>query len=55
MTRVMHTHGLGHVLSSAMIQHFFCVSYDWDTPETQRHKMHMRDQRLAELRLLDDR
>jgi hypothetical protein len=53
MTRVMQTHGLHHSLSSAMIQHFFCVSYEWDSPETQRLKIGMRDQRLAELRALD--
>jgi hypothetical protein len=55
MTRVMQTHGLHHTLSSAMIQHFFCVSYEWDSPETQRLKIGRRDQRLAELRILDDR
>ena len=53
MTRVMHTHGLHHTLSSALIQHFFCVSYEWDSAETQRHKTEMRDQRLAELRFLE--
>ncbi len=52
MTRVMQTHGLRHILSSAMIQHFFCVSYEWDSQETRHHKMRMRDQRLAELRAL---
>jgi len=52
MTRVMGTHGLHHILSSAMIQHFFSVSYEWDSPETQRVKMGMRDQRLAEMRSL---
>lgn len=53
MTMVMKTHELTHVFSSAMIQHFFCVSYEWDSPETQRFKMAMRDQKLTELRLLD--
>lgn len=53
MTRVMQTHDRHHMLSSAMIQHFFCVSYDWDSPETQRVKMDMRDQRLTQLRRLD--
>jgi hypothetical protein len=28
LTRVMHTHGLQHYISSAMILHFFCVSYE---------------------------
>ncbi|MEO7910735.1 MAG: hypothetical protein ABIV47_13900 [Roseiflexaceae bacterium] len=50
MTRVMQTHGLRHSMSSAMIQHFFCVSYEWDSQETRQHKMRMRDQRLTELR-----
>jgi hypothetical protein len=53
MTRVMQTHGLRHMLSSAIVQHFFAVSYEWDSPETQRVKMDMRDQRLAQLRRLD--
>lgn len=53
MTRVMQTHGLRHRLSSAMIQHFFCVSYKWDPPEVQRLKWGMRDQGLAELRAGD--
>jgi GT2 family glycosyltransferase len=55
LTRVMQTHGLRHILSSAMIQHFFCVSYEWDLQEIKRHKMEMRDQRLAQLRALDNR
>jgi hypothetical protein len=50
MTRVMQTHGLRHILSSALVQHFFAVSYDWDTAETIAHKARMRDQRLAALR-----
>jgi hypothetical protein len=50
MTRVMQTHGLTHTFSSAMIQHFFSVSYDWDAEETRQHKAQMRDQRLAALR-----
>jgi hypothetical protein len=54
MTQVMHTHELRHTLSSAMVQHFFCVSYEWDSVEIQRHKMEMRDHRLARLRELDN-
>lgn len=50
MTRVMQTHGLTHSLSSVLVQHFFAVSYDWDTEETIQHKAWVRDQRLAELR-----
>ncbi len=53
MTRVMETHGLHHTLSSAMIQHFFCVSYAWDSADTRQHKTAMRDQRLTTLRMLD--
>lgn len=53
MTRVMLTHGLRHILSSAMIQHFFAVSYDWDSEETSRHKTTMRDQSLQAFRVRD--
>jgi hypothetical protein len=54
MTQVMQTHGLRHTLSSAMVQHFFCVSYEWDSAEVKRHKTQMRDQHLARLRELDN-
>ncbi len=50
MTRVMLTHGLTHILSSAMVQHFFCVSYDWDDDATKQHKARLRDERLEQLR-----
>lgn len=50
MTRVMQTHGRHHMLSSALVQHFFAVSYAWDTEETIRHKARLRDQRLEALR-----
>lgn len=53
MTQVMQTHGLSHTLSAAMVQHFFCVSYAWDSAEVKRHKAEMRDRRLVELRELD--
>ena len=38
MTSVMKTHGLGHLLSSAMVFHFFSVSYDarWMEDKTAR-------------------
>lgn len=52
MTRVMQTHGLTHIFSSTLVQHFFAVSYEWDNEATQAHKARMRDQRLAELRSL---
>jgi GT2 family glycosyltransferase len=54
MTQVMQTHGLRHTLASAMIQHFFSVSYEWDSAEIKYHKLQMRDQQLARLRALDD-
>jgi GT2 family glycosyltransferase len=54
MTRVMLTHGLAHIRSSAMIQHFFAVSYDWDTEETIQHKARMRNQSLQALRIRDE-
>lgn len=50
MTRVMQTYELTHIFSSALVQHFFAVSYEWDTEEIVQHKAQMRDQRLAELR-----
>ena len=53
MTRVMQTHGLRHILSSAMIQHFFSVSYAWDTEATIQHKTQLRDQRLQAWRQHD--
>ncbi|MBV9788813.1 MAG: hypothetical protein JOZ51_11600 [Chloroflexi bacterium] len=51
MTRVMQTHGLTHCQSSTLVQHFFAVSYQWDTEETIQHKARMRDEQLAALRL----
>lgn len=51
MTRVMQTHGLRHIISSVMVQHFFSVSYDWDGEETIQHKIGMRDRFLHELRM----
>ena len=50
MTRVMQTHGLRHTLSSMMVQHFFCVSYDWDTAEVRLAKAQTRDRLLAKFR-----
>ncbi len=55
MTRVMATHGQTHARASAMVLHFFCVSYAWDAPELAAGKARHRDARLAELRRLDDR
>jgi hypothetical protein len=50
MTKVMHTHQLRHRLASVMVQHFFCVSYDWDSEEVRHHKANTRDQLLATFR-----
>lgn len=50
MTRVMATHGLRHILSSALVLHFFSVSYPWDPPELTAQKVARRDARLADLR-----
>lgn len=43
MTRVLATHGLRHVRSSAMVLHFFCVSYEWDSAEIRAAKQQRRD------------
>jgi hypothetical protein len=53
ITRTMQTHGLSHIFSSTMIQRFFSVSYEWDSEETIRHKIGMRDRRLDLLRKHD--
>lgn len=53
MTRVMETHNLRHQLSSVLVRHFFCVSYEWDSPELQQQKATTRDQLLEVLRSRD--
>ena len=55
MTRVMRTHGFTHLISSRMVVHFFCVSYDWDPHQMKQQKERHRDRRLAALRALDTR
>ena len=50
MTRVMGTHGLRHIISSKMILHFFCVSYDWDPVQFREEKARRRDDLLNALR-----
>jgi hypothetical protein len=50
MTRVMRTHGFRHIISSRMVLHFFCASYDWDPDNVREQKAQQRDGRLAELR-----
>src|SRR5262249_36208001 len=44
-TRAMRTHGLRHVISSAMVVHFFNISYDPMADKERR-----RDERLRALR-----
>jgi hypothetical protein len=53
MTMVMHTHGLAHILSSRLVLHFFCTSYDYDDAATRQHKQRVRDRLLGELRAQD--
>ena len=50
MTRVMGTHGLRHIISSKMILHFFCVSYDWGPVQFREEKARRRDDLLNALR-----
>jgi hypothetical protein len=50
MTKVMKTHGLRHLISSRMVLHFFCVSYEWDPLHFMQEKTQRRDALLAELR-----
>jgi len=51
MTKVMKTHGLRHAISSKMVLHFFCVSYDWEpTRQWNDTKAIRRDALLTELR-----
>ena len=47
LTRVMQTHGLRHLISSAMVLHFFSVSYD---PRWMERKIAWCDRLLADLR-----
>jgi hypothetical protein len=53
MTRVMRTHGLRHIISSQMVLHFFCTSYDWDPDHVKLQKDKHCAERLADLRTLD--
>jgi hypothetical protein len=50
MTKVIKTHGLRHLISSRMVLHFSCVSYEWDRPHLMQEKTQRRDALLAELR-----
>jgi hypothetical protein len=50
LTQVLRTHGQPHILSSALVLHFFCTSYEYDDEPTRRHKQRQRDLRLAALR-----
>jgi hypothetical protein len=53
MTIVMRTHGLAHILSSRLVLHFFCTSYEYDDEATRQHKQRVRDRLLGELRAQD--
>jgi hypothetical protein len=54
MTKVMKTHGLRHIISSKMVMHFFCVSYDWEpTQHLVGVKARRRDALLREFRERD--
>jgi hypothetical protein len=54
MTRVMKTHGLTHVISSPMVFHFFCVSYEWEpTKHGNEAKDRKRDELLSKYRALN--
>ena len=50
MTIVMRTHGLRHLRSSAMVGHFFAVSYPGHSEATLTHHAARRDALLAALR-----
>jgi hypothetical protein len=51
MTKVMHTHGLKHIISSKMVLHFFCVSYVWEpTKHWNEAKARRRDDLLEQFR-----
>jgi hypothetical protein len=49
LTRVMRTHGRRHLISSRLVRHFFCGSYEPD-PALAELKAQWRDAALAELR-----
>jgi len=54
MTKVMKTHGLGHVISTKMVLHFFCVSYIWEpTKHWNEAKATRRDELLSKYREKD--
>jgi hypothetical protein len=54
MTKVMKTHGLRHIISSRMVIHFSCVSYDWaPTQHLVEMKARRRDALLREFRERD--
>jgi hypothetical protein len=46
MTQVMKTHNLRAARSSAMVQHFFSVSYEWEPQEIMDNKAQLRDRLL---------
>lgn len=50
MTKVMKTHGFQVVRSSSMVQHFFSVSYQWDSAEMRQNKEALRNRLLEQYR-----
>jgi hypothetical protein len=50
MTQVMKTHGLRAIRSEKMVQHFFSVSYEWESPEAMAAKARLRDRLLESYR-----
>jgi GT2 family glycosyltransferase len=50
LTQVMLTHGKRHVLSPAMVRHFFAVSYTWEGDTYKAAHAQTRDALLAGLR-----
>ena len=52
VTKVMKTHGLRHMISSSMVLHFFCVSYEWEpTKHWNEAKANRRDGLLSKYRM----
>jgi len=50
MTQVMKTHGFRVIQSAAMVQHFFCVSYEMEPEKIMNAKAQLRDKLLERTR-----
>ncbi|MGE5222206.1 MAG: hypothetical protein ACM3PY_07205 [Omnitrophica WOR_2 bacterium] len=50
MTQVMKTHGFQAIRSTTMVQHFFSVSYAWESQAVMNAKAELRDRLLKEYR-----